>query len=57
VTHNIGSSAYSVVATVEASSGDVKCKIGSRGTNSFTVRTDTAGVLSDLAFDFILIYY
>ena len=57
ITHNIGSSAYSVVAVVEASSGDYKCKIGSRGSNSFTVRVDQTGTLANAAFNFILIYY
>lgn len=57
VTHNLGSSAYSVVATVESSSGDRKCKIGSRSTNSFTVRCDEGGTLTDMAFNFILMYY
>ena len=57
VTHSIGSSGYSVVATVESATGDLKCKIGNRGTNSFTVRVDSAGTLTDAAFDFILMYY
>lgn len=57
ITHNIGSSAYSVVATVEESAGDYKLKIGSRGSNSFTVRCDEAGSLTNMAFNFVLIYY
>ena len=57
ITHNLGSSAYSIVATVEASSGDLKCKIGTRSSNSFVVRCDSAGTLTNAAFDFILIYY
>lgn len=57
INHGLGSSSYSVVACIEESSGDLKCKIGSRGSNDFTVRVDSAGTLTNAAFNFILIYY
>lgn len=57
VTHNLGSSSYSVVACVESSTGDLKCKIGSRGSSSFEVRVDSAGTLTNAAFNFVLFFY
>lgn len=62
VTHNLGSSSYSVVACVEESSGIYDIKIGSRGSNSFTVRIndgDAAGSnsLTNADFNFMLFYY
>jgi len=57
ITHNIGgSSRYVVVAIPLSSSGVYMAKIGSRSSNSFTVRiNDDAGTLVDCDFMFILI--
>lgn len=58
VTHNLGDSSYSVVATVEESSGIYDIKIGSRLSNSFQVRiNDETDALINADFNFILIKY
>lgn len=57
ITHNIGSSSgYVAVATALASSGATSAKIGSRSSNSFTVRIfDDTGTLVDADFMFVVI--
>jgi len=58
VTHNLGTSSYSVVACVEASSGALMCKIGARNSNNFTIRVnDETGTLTNAATNFHLIFY
>lgn len=55
ISHGLGTTSYSVVCVPLQNSGDIKCKIGTKSSNSFTVRCDTAGVLTDMDFMFILV--
>lgn len=58
VNHNLGNSSYTPLVVLRNSTATLLCTVSAKSSNSFTVRIgDTAGTLTNAAFDFAIMLY